>query len=170
MLQRLLVCDISCNDTLTGGSGNDVLDGGGGQNILHGGDGWNSPQIVDDSDLGGPNSDNTYTQSSGSGAIAPLAAGFNQQEHGLSGGASATWTFANLPTADFAYYDVYVTWSPATGAGIANYVVKDGLTTRATVAMDQSTPAVDDAASVRVRPALILQQEFLGEAFVPCQP
>ena len=109
------------NDTLYGDAGADALDGGPGVDILHGGDGFDDPEILDDGETG-------YAEI-GSWSDDAAGGGFNgNQRLGSAGSGSkkASWTFENLPAAD---YEVHVTWDDPDdygGASDAPFSVFDG--------------------------------------------
>ncbi|MGA2068130.1 MAG: hypothetical protein ABSG86_24375, partial [Thermoguttaceae bacterium] len=93
------------------GSGGDTINFGTGTTKLYEGNGWNTPEIVDDSELTAGVSGRTDTYTDGSNwSTDATYGGFNQSErvHAAASNSTdkATWTFADLTAND--YYDVYV--------------------------------------------------------------
>ena len=144
------------NNTLVGASGGNVIVDGGGQNIVHCGNGFNNPEIVDCSDTttAFPGLTNDYFETGGGwsddqSAAVQSAYNGDQRLSPASAGSSAAWTFAGLSAGS--YYDVYVTWSPESGASAqAQYSVTDGATPVEPIGqtgiptLDQTQPPLDD--------------------------
>ena len=117
----------SGTSTLQGGSGPNVIVGGSGENTIHSSNGPTTPQTVDDSDTAADLTNyfsDTGSWSSPTPAVVSAFDGNELYHAAVTGTDEACWTFGNLdPTA---YYDVYVAWTPITGASTAaQYSVYD---------------------------------------------